>query len=140
METFAPMTCRISFAWVARLCLLFTRPALIAISIRAFTLPLLDYKPDVGRSRGGARSETASYTPYTQGKAPYFGQLPSKLIECLPPDIIVMETNLFSATGALEPPAGSNPGKRFAALKAAIRAPNVHSQAHPMHSHERRAA
>ena len=56
--------------------------------------------------------------------ADHVGQLPAKTIECLPDliVIIVIETELLSATGALESPVAANPFKRSLALTTAVRA------------------
>jgi hypothetical protein len=55
--------------------------------------------------------------------ADHVGQLPPETIECLP-GLIVIETELLSATGALESLVAANPFKRSSALTTAVRAAN----------------
>jgi hypothetical protein len=56
--------------------------------------------------------------------ADHVGQLPPEAIECLP-EPTVIETELLSASGALESLVAANPFMRYAALNTAVRAANA---------------
>ena len=70
-----------------------------------------------------ACANTSGVKPRRLHPADHVGQLPPETVECLPD--IVIETELLSATGALESPAAANPFKRSAALNTAVRAANA---------------
>jgi hypothetical protein len=71
-----------------------------------------------------ACANTSGVKPRRLHPADHVGQLPPETVECLPDPIviIVIETELLSATRALESPVAANPFKRSLALTTTVRA------------------